>query len=171
VSAFAVPASDYISAHTPSTPYYDAIATGSLVFSDSNKVLLVQRASHDSMPLLWETPGGACDDEDSSILHAAARELWEEAGLTTVRVMGVVGEGFCFGRRTGPQVKKFNFIMEVEEGEVKLSDEHVAYVWATEDEVRVEQVGDLKIPITKPEQKDVVLRGFEMVSQMRQGLT
>ncbi len=45
------------------------------------RILLLQRAPTDSMPLRWEIPGGACDLEDESLLHAAARELREEAGL------------------------------------------------------------------------------------------
>jgi len=161
VSAFAVPASDYISALS-SKLRYRMIATGALVFSESKKVLLVQRASHDSMPLLWETPGGACDDDDASILHSAARELWEEAGLTTVRVIGVAGEEYVFCTRNGTMVGKFTFVMEVDKGEeVKLSDEHAAYVWASNEEVLAEKVGDLKIPFTTREQKDIILKGFE----------
>lgn len=39
------------------------------------------RLASDEDPNKWEPPGGACDDDDESILHAATRELWEEAGL------------------------------------------------------------------------------------------
>jgi 8-oxo-dGTP pyrophosphatase MutT (NUDIX family) len=67
------------------------LATGAIVFDGlvssanmenrSPKVLLIQRAPHDSMPLQWETPGGGCDDDDPSVLYSCARELREEAGL------------------------------------------------------------------------------------------
>ena len=84
----------------------DFIATGAIVFdhpipytggsaddgsatasqSQGPRVLLIQRAPQDSMPLHWETPGGGCDDDDTSVLHACARELREEAGLTATAV-------------------------------------------------------------------------------------
>ncbi|KAJ1323654.1 8-oxo-dGTP diphosphatase [Microdochium nivale] len=50
------------------------------------RVLLVQRAPHDSMPLKWEIPGGGSDDDDPSVLYACARELQEESGLRATRV-------------------------------------------------------------------------------------
>jgi len=92
------------SATTRLTPFW--LATGAIVFdqqwpepllpkddeaavlapaSPSNRqqprVLLVQRAASDSMPLRWETPGGGCDVDDSSIVDSCIRELQEEAGL------------------------------------------------------------------------------------------
>jgi len=66
--------------------HWDGLATGALVFNPQNKILLVQRAATDSMPNKWEIPGGAADEEDPSLLHACARELWEEAGLVATRL-------------------------------------------------------------------------------------
>ncbi|KAK0717544.1 NUDIX hydrolase domain-like protein [Lasiosphaeria miniovina] len=62
--------------------------------SETPRVLLVQRAAHDTMPLRWETPGGGCDDDDTSILHSCARELFEEAGLRATAVGPLVRVGF-----------------------------------------------------------------------------
>lgn len=164
------------------------LGTGAIVFdrplpapaisrpaSSGPRVLLVQRAPHDSMPLKWEVPGGGCDDEDFSVLAACARELWEETGLRATgagplvpcprypdgedeagtdhgaEVDGRAGElgGQFFRSRSGKLVCKFQFVMQVdmggeEEGEkvmVKLDpNEHFAYTWATEDEVRRKEV-------------------------------
>src|ERR1700733_11374825 len=69
--------------------HWDALAVGALVYHDS-RVLLVQRSATDSSPLKWETPGGACDEEDRTILHATSRELWEEAGLSAVKMVRCV---------------------------------------------------------------------------------
>ncbi|KAK1471627.1 NUDIX domain-containing protein [Colletotrichum abscissum] len=71
---------------------WDGLATSALVFSPSttcSKILLVQRTAHDSMPLLWETPGGGVDPDDTSLLVACARELWEETGLQAVEFVRV----------------------------------------------------------------------------------
>jgi len=59
-------------------------------------VLPLQRAASDEEPNKWEPPGGGCDDDDESILHAAARELWEEAGLQAARIGGPVGDPYFF---------------------------------------------------------------------------
>jgi len=61
--------------------------------SNPPRVLLIQRAAHDSMPLRWETPGGGCDDDDISILHSCARELFEEARLRATTIGPLVRVG------------------------------------------------------------------------------
>jgi len=98
-------------------PLIAAAATGALVFSRAtgeDRVLLIQRAPHDSLPLLWEVPGGACDWEDESIFHGVARELWEEAGLKMTNVVRTVGKEEGFLMRNGLAVAKTTFEVEVE---------------------------------------------------------
>lgn len=108
------------------------------------KVLLLRRAASDSMPNLWEVPGGSVDAEDASILHGTARELLEESGLHAVRVGPLVravsgsrpnsndehkqshqqhlkqppydDEGQVFLTRSGNLVAKFHFLVEIAEG-------------------------------------------------------
>lgn len=154
-----------------STPY-GYIAVGALTFDRTGRILLIQRASSDSIPNLWEIPGGACDDEDPTILHAVARELFEEAGLkaTKIGLQVGLGQGYTFLTSTKKVVCKFSFLAEVEIGgevdekgwlKVKLDpEEHQNYVWATREECKAEKVGDLKIPFTHPEQKKMVLDAF-----------
>jgi 8-oxo-dGTP pyrophosphatase MutT (NUDIX family) len=157
------------------------IATGAIVFSAS-RILLLQRAPGDSMPNRWETPGGACDKDDQTILHAVARELWEETMLVARSVGPMVGEGYTFKTRSGKMVRKLNFIVEVERRdgdgdgdgngngnggsdlEVRLRpEEHQGFVWATEEEVRACKVGDVEIGFTMPGQKAVVLDAFAVL--------
>ncbi len=87
LAAYTCPVKEYIGKNTQ----FDIIATGGLVFSaggspaekaegapagQGDKLLLLQRAAHDSMPLHWEVPGGAVDDEDESVLpRPSARDL------------------------------------------------------------------------------------------------
>lgn len=76
-SPFTASSQTYLSNHPGAK--YKYIATSSLVFDSSNymspRILLIQRSENDSSPGRWEIPGGGCDDDDVSILHAVAREL------------------------------------------------------------------------------------------------
>lgn len=172
-------------------PLIAAAAIGALVFSRAtgeDRVLLIQRAPHDSFPLLWEVPGGACDWEDESIFHSVARELWEEAGLKMTNVVRKVGKEEGFFMRTGLAVVKTTFEVEIETPkptesaggsqteealpEVVLDpNEHVRFLWATEEDCRLgkitvpgsdgeEEVVDLNF--TAKHQERVVLLGFKL---------
>jgi 8-oxo-dGTP pyrophosphatase MutT (NUDIX family) len=179
LSLFAVPMSSYLASH----PAHVEILSGVLVFSKSkhgsahasghdrgpDKILLLQRASHDFMPNLWETPGGCVDAEDATILHGAARELWEEAGLRVTAFRTMVGDAVVFGTsRTsrGVEFVKLSFLVDVEAEadellEVKIDpDEHQRFVWASEDECRPNRVGSLEIEFTSQAQQQTILEGL-----------
>lgn len=156
---------------------WDILVTSCVVFNSLGKVLLVQRASHDWMPDKWEIPGGAADDEDTTLLTAAARELREETGLVAARFSHAVPEGpgqeprqvFTIGAKTWC---RFCFIVEVEDCEnVQLDpNEHQDYVWATADEVRLQKIGDRDMPITTEEMSRMVLEAFRIQAQKTEGL-
>ncbi|KAF6831085.1 nudix domain protein [Colletotrichum musicola] len=139
-----------------------------LASSGGRRILLLQRAAHDSMPNLWETPGGSADDDDASLLIACARELWEEAGLEAVEIVRVVSEGegkepgSVFTNRTGTVVFcRFAFEVRVRPGEVKIDpEEHQDFVWATEEEVKAGRVGGKEIPVTNGQMLRLILDGF-----------
>jgi len=143
----------------------DGMATGVVVFN-GDKVLLVQRSSTDSMPNLWETPGGACDPEDSNILIGAARELWEESGLQVDAMTGQAGRPWFFHTRSGKNIVKYNFVAKAKGDAstgnivVNLSHEHQDFVWATVDEVKSAKQGNKDLPFTSAEQKKVILDAF-----------
>ncbi|KAL7953531.1 NUDIX hydrolase domain-like protein [Trichoderma compactum] len=149
----------------------DRLATGCIVFSPEGKVLLIQRASHDSMPNRWEIPGGAADNSDPTILHGAARELWEETRLVAKRIVRPVTEG-PGGRdlQVFPNSTKtlwlcrFSFEVEVESARQVTLDaaEHQDFVWASEDEVRAQKIGDRDIPTTHDSMKSVILESFRL---------
>lgn len=152
---------------------WDSLATGALIFDASNRILLLQRAPDDSMPNRWEIPGGACDDEDESVLHGCARELWEEAGLEATHIRHVIPDGAggkpgqVFTNRTGKRFFcKFSFEVDVvDTRDVKLDPkEHQDYVWATEEEVKVQGMreGDREIPLTNAIMVRVVEMGFAL---------
>jgi len=176
-SSFTVPLDTYLARHEAEasksgSSKYTYIANGAMVFDSSTteRVLLIQRASGDSMPDLWEVPGGGCDKEDSSILESVARELWEEAGLIATTIGPQVGSGQVFLSRSGKLICKFHFLVDAKKGadgrlHVKLDPrEHQNYVWATEEEVqvgKVGKVGDLELKFTSSEQERIVLEAFK----------
>lgn len=98
-----VPPREWLRRHDP-RGRFDGLAVSAFVFDAADRVLLVQRAAHDSMPNRWEMPGGAADQEDGpggSLLRAAARELWEESGLVAERFTHLVPGSESGGDRTG----------------------------------------------------------------------
>ncbi|TLS27053.1 hypothetical protein PpBr36_04941 [Pyricularia pennisetigena] len=183
-ATFDVPASTVIAARKAANPakvVYTALGTGAIVFNRARTaVLLVQRSAADSMPNLWEVPGGGVDDSDATVVHAVARELWEEAGLVARRIGAVVPavEGgpaeFVFATRSGRIVAKFHFLIEADgdENDVRLDPhEHQACVWATEEECRDEKMKTgLGIPFTTKSQKATVLQAWRMMREGRDGL-
>ncbi|KAF3051242.1 hypothetical protein E8E11_009228 [Didymella keratinophila] len=158
VAEFAVSKNAYLKAHPNAT--FKLVATAALVLDTSlptPRILLLQRAASDSYPGKWEPPGGAVDDEDSTILHAAARELWEEAGLQASHISGPVGDPHFFLRSNGDQICRFSFAVHVLSHDgaalrTKLDpNEHQSYVWATEEEVRAGQAGAVGLEFVKEE--------------------
>lgn len=115
---------------------------------------------------LQEVPGGKVDDTDETLLHAAVRELKEETGLIATRVKRKVAQ-FTFGDDKPGARKttwlKLIFEMEVRDLEVELDPkEHQRYLFASEDEVREDLVGNVKLAYISPPNKTVKLEAFRM---------
>ncbi|KAI0869196.1 NUDIX hydrolase domain-like protein [Hypoxylon argillaceum] len=159
VASFKVP----LGAYLETAPELHGICVGAFVFDDAGRLLVVQRAPHDSYPLRWEVPGGTIDAEDESLLHGLVRELWEETGLRARRVTGVVGEGYTFLTRRPACVCKFSFVIDVEAYDVKLDpNEHAAFLWVTEDEAKAKKCGDVDLVYTSSPQEAAILGSFKI---------
>ncbi len=182
---WAIPSAVWRAQHDP-LRRLNGLASGNVVFDPKGRVLLIQRASHDSMPNRWEIPGGAVDDDDPSVLYGAARELWEETGLVAGRFRAVViprasGDGSSTGAGTasGPcriftnrdgtkTFCRFAFIVEVSTGgdniafNVRLDpNEHRDFYWASEEAVADEKKEDgTPLPITNPDMRLLILGAF-----------
>lgn len=154
---------------------YQYIATGALVFdtttSSEPRILLLQRAADDSSPDKWEVPGGACDDEDETILHGLARELWEESALETGYVDALVGEPQYFTSRSGKKICKLFFLVHAKTRNGKpLSvnldpKEHQQYLWASENEVKAKNVGQVEIEFASQALEDVIMQSFKVIGK------
>ena len=149
----------------------DGLATANVVFNPEGKVLVIQRASSDSMPNRWELPGGGADEEDPTVLYAAARELWEESSLVAKRFTHIVTEGpnrepgTVFPNSTKTKTWcRFTFLVEVEScNEVKLDPhEHQDFTWASEEEIRAQTMGDRQLTITTESAAAAIIEAFRL---------
>ncbi|KAL2809832.1 hypothetical protein BJX63DRAFT_403912 [Aspergillus granulosus] len=99
---------------------YNHFVGGSLIFSrtatnpERLRILLLQRASTDAFPELWEGSGGSFEDEDKTILEVVARELFEETGLRVLKFVEFVQIEEWEKQGLG-LVGKFTFIIEADE--------------------------------------------------------
>ena len=92
----------------------------------NNKFLLIERVLSDFMGGFVEIPSGTVETEED-LLTALAREVQEETGLVVISVLEYLGS-FDYRSSSGKKTRHFNFIVEVEDGEIKLNPtEHQAY--------------------------------------------
>jgi 8-oxo-dGTP pyrophosphatase MutT (NUDIX family) len=93
------------------------------------------------------------------------RELKEETGLTATRVIRKVSHfTFADGRPEKPITwLKLIFEMEVKNMEIALDPvEHQQHLFASEEEVKNDLVGDVKLVYISPPNKDVKLEAFRL---------
>ncbi|KAJ7060909.1 NUDIX hydrolase domain-like protein [Mycena amicta] len=176
-SPYNLPIAAYLAANPTVTHLMGTVAVFFSALSESLRLLVVQRAPDDFLPLKWELPGGAVEPEsDASVVAGALRELHEETGLTGRKVLRSLGiREFNTGGKTTPECIWRMCIFEVavdgdgdgvEEGEypaIKLDPaEHVAHLWVSEEEVRSGRCGDVVLEFTDQECVGILLRAFEL---------
>ncbi|BCS26956.1 NUDIX hydrolase [Aspergillus puulaauensis] len=85
------------------------------------RVLLLQRAFHNSFPGAWEVPGGLCEEDDRTLLDGVAREVFEECGLRVSRFVELVAKDAWDIPRPDlgltHTLVKYTFLVEVHEVE------------------------------------------------------
>jgi 8-oxo-dGTP pyrophosphatase MutT (NUDIX family) len=168
-------------------PQTHLITTGIAVFARSSTgvdhLLLVQRSPKDSHPNCWEIPGGSVDDTGETVLEGAARELWEETGLRVSRfVRELEVTRFSTGKYSKRWWDKPTFEAEVFEAEAEAGprkgglvfsemarvgskirldeNEHQAWVWATEQDIRELHTGEVPLRFVNEKQQCIMLEGF-----------
>ena len=96
------------------------------VICKNHKFLLLERVLSDFMGGFVEIPSGTVETGED-LLTALAREVQEETGLLVTSVLKYLGS-FDYRSSSGKKTRHFNFIVEVEDGEIKLNPtEHQAY--------------------------------------------
>ena len=151
----------------PTNKPVDRFLASTAVFDASNRILLLQRSPTAGWPLKWEIPGGSVELADESVLHAAARELREEAGLLVSRFVACVDEGGQVWIDDDPGKDwvwcRLAFVVEVEAGEVVLCErEHGESVWAGEEEVRSGVAAGKELGFVSEGMREILLGAFRV---------
>ncbi len=103
------------------------LVVGAVIHKNS-KFLLLERVPFDSMGGFVGIPSGTVEDGED-LLTALAREVQEETGLIVTSILKYLGS-FNWTSSSGKKTRHFNFLVEVEHGEIKLNPtEHQAYYW------------------------------------------
>lgn len=98
------------------------------VICKNKKFLLLERVPSDFMGGVVGIPSGTVEDGEA-LLTALAREVEEETGLLITSVFEYLGS-FDYRSGSGKKTRHFNFLIQVEGSEIKLSPtEHQAYYW------------------------------------------
>ena len=104
----------------------DRFVVGGVIKKDDT-ILLLKRPADDFMGGIYELPSGKVE-EGEDLIEALKREVKEETGLEVVDVVKYIGH-FDYTSKSGKLTRQFNFLINVDEGEIILS-EHEDYVWA-----------------------------------------
>lgn len=98
------------------------------VICKNDRFLLLERVPSDSMGGFVGIPSGTVESGED-LFTALAREVQEETGLLVTSVLEYLGS-FDWTSSSGKKTRHFNFLVDVEGSEIKLSPtEHQAYYW------------------------------------------
>ncbi|HWJ87868.1 MAG TPA: RNA pyrophosphohydrolase [Pelagibacterium sp.] len=149
-----------------SLPYRDCV--GIALFNASGDVFLARRIftpgpDTSEVDAPWQMPQGGIDDGEDA-LRAAYRELYEETGIRTIRLLAQAPDWICYdlpadvlgialgGKYRGQRQKWFAFLFEGDEAEITLNQntpgldpEFDAWRWE-----RFDTVADIIVPFKRP---------------------
>ncbi|KAE8362415.1 hypothetical protein BDV27DRAFT_131510 [Aspergillus caelatus] len=176
---YKIPTNTYISQNA--SDHLVGVLSASVIIH-RGRVLLIQRIADDDWPNVWEVPGGAANDNET-ILDCAVRELREETCLRASAVTAMLGEFEWLDSNSGPsdlpgrgKWKVFIFRVVVdgsdqEQLEVTIDPkEHKAHLWVTEEEVRSDLCGDVRLEWISLNQKKTILEAFKHTGAAHHGL-
>lgn len=123
------------------------VGVSALIMNTADEILIIARSSYDSMPGVWETPGGGLEIGEDP-LGAIIREVKEEVGLDVVvkNVIDVVPDAGVKNNEKN-HVLQIYYAVELVNPEqtVKLSQDHSEFKW-----VKPEDLKEIKIsPLLK----------------------
>jgi 8-oxo-dGTP pyrophosphatase MutT (NUDIX family) len=104
----------------------DDLVVARAVIARAGRLLLVRRAAWDTMPGVWELPGGKVDAGET-VVSAVIREVGEETGLAAAGVPSLWFEQPLVGR-SGRRILEQVYRLETA-GAPTLSHEHDDWIW------------------------------------------
>lgn len=116
----------------------------SIAIENNGKFLILKRSPHDTMPRMWEFPGGKVDDGEK-LKDSAKRETMEESGLIPNKLeYKGYSERFSEDRnvQSGYHTIVHHFYCDDFKGKVKLSEEHTDFKWVTKGEIMKMKAGE-----------------------------
>ncbi len=107
------------------------VGVKSFLLNKSRKFLLLKRSSISigKSANLWDLPGGRIDSRET-LEEALKREIKEETGLKSFKLLGLIGVQDIFGW-SDKHVVRVTYISRVTKENVSLSAEHSEYRWLT----------------------------------------
>lgn len=95
--------------------------------------LLLKRSENVTLPNIWQVITGTIDENEKAF-ETALRELNEEAGLEPVNFFASPFVNNFYRHDTDSIYLAPIFIAEVDNGDVKISNEHSKFKWCNKDE-------------------------------------
>jgi mutator protein MutT len=105
------------------------MAVYGFIVNSRRELLVVQRAKHDTMPGIWELPGGKLEMGEA-VTTGVRREVAEESGLAVVVHSPLALISSVSGEVQVIRVA-YHCTLSDEHQPVVLSDEHSEYRWVT----------------------------------------
>jgi len=109
----------------------------------NKKFLILKRSKNDTMPGLWEFPGGKIVIGEK-LKESAKREVFEETGLTIKNIEYIgYSERFSEDRnvKSGYHTLVHHFYCSSFKNDLKISEEHEKFKWSTEKEILSMKIG------------------------------
>jgi len=130
---------------------FQQVAVYGFILNDNKELLIVQRALNDTMPGIWEIPGGGLEFSES-IAEGIKREMKEECGIDVAVERPVFAASYASDRVAGKQVVRIVYLckLALQEQEVKVGSDHMAYQWIDPSKLAKDlQVSDFLLKILR----------------------
>ncbi len=111
------------------------VAVGAYIFDSRGRMLLLLR---NNPPYVFAPPGGRLNPDENP-RDGILREVAEEAGIE-IELFAPVFVWFGSIVKDSPPVLSLDFIARALDGDIKLSDEHNDFIWATREQIEKDEI-------------------------------
>ena len=112
----------------------DKFVVGAVIHQDGSALVVTRSDLDDFLPGIDELPSGGVET-DETLATALNRELSEEIGFAAGAIDDDFLEAFDYRSGSGKLTRQFTVSVPLAGRAIRLSDEHVAFKWATAENV------------------------------------